>query len=221
MIRAGCCGFPIARARYFTELGAVEIKDTFEKLPRIATAENWRADAPKDFAFSIRAWRAITHADENDVSSRRRGATGYFRPTPEVGLAWDATRAFATALGARFVLFETPPAFYADADHLRDMYRFFKEIRRDKLTLVWQPRGRWNEDLAGRVCKDLELVPAFDPLERATKAPRARVNYFRLPGAPHADAALKALRSLCEGAPSYVFFMGREGFDEARRFARG
>ncbi len=36
----------------------------------------------------------------------------------------------ARALKARFVVFQTPASFYPNSDHLRDMYRFFKPMRR-------------------------------------------------------------------------------------------
>lgn len=228
MLFTGCSGFPVARSRYFAELPAVEVSDTFEKLPRLATVEKWRAEAPKDFAFCVRAWQAVTHTAESasfeaitkTIPPKRRAAYGHFRPSPEVGLAWESTRAVALSLSARFVLFETPPSFYPDANHLRDMYGFFKAIRRDKLALAWQPKGSWDDPMIERVCKDLGLVHAHDPLARAEKSNRATVNYFRLRDLPPGDGALKALRSLCEGAPSYVFFTARDGWDQARRLAR-
>jgi uncharacterized protein YecE (DUF72 family) len=225
VIRAGCAGFPVARARYYAELPAVELDDTFQKLPRLATAEKWKAEAPKDFAFSLRAWQAVTHTVQSSsfeaitktIPPKRRDAYGHFRQTPEVRLAWESTRAVALACGAKFVLFETPASFYPDANHLRDMYVFFKEIRRDGLALAWQPRGTWQEKLRMKVCKDLELIHAYDPLKLSEKAPRASVNYFRINDLPHGDGALKALRSLCENTPSYVFFTSRDGWDQARR----
>jgi uncharacterized protein YecE (DUF72 family) len=228
MVRTGCAGFPVARARYFSELPAVEISDTFQKLPKLSTVANWRAEAPKDFAFAVRAWQAVTHttasasyeAITKTIPLKRRDAYGHFRRTPEVDLAWDSTRAVATALEARFVLFETPSSFYPDANHLRDMYAFFKSIRRDKLTLAWQPKGAWDMALVRRVCKDLDLVHAFDPLARADKLPRADVNYFRVHALPAGDGALRALKSLCEGASSYVFFTARNGWFDARRFQK-
>ena len=82
-------------------------------------------------------------------------------------IPWDSTRSIAQLINARFVVFQTPSTFYPDANHLRDMYRFFKGIRRDKLSLVWQPAGHWETRMVKKVCADLNLVRAVNPLEEA------------------------------------------------------
>lgn len=239
MIRAGCAGFPIARSRYFGQLPSVELDATFAGSPKLATLEAIRASAPPGFEFSLRASQLITHTRESAgfrtegakaLSAKRALCVGHFRDTPEVGLAWESTRAAAEALGARFIVLETPTSFYPDANHLRDMYRFFKGIRRGRFALVWQPRGDWDARLRRKVCADLQLQRALDPLDHFGEpppgplAPKAEVNYFRLRGGTagaYGPGELAEIRKACGDAPSYVYFLNRvNGFKDACRFMR-
>ncbi|HVE13645.1 MAG TPA: DUF72 domain-containing protein, partial [Elusimicrobiota bacterium] len=148
MLRAGCSGFPVARSSYFRRLGAVEIVSSFLKPPKPETARTWREEAPSDFDFCVQAWQRITHlpsspsyarAGEKDAKAVAR--CGHFKPSDEVQRAWQATAELAETLRARFVLFRTASTFYPNADHLRDMYRFFKAVRRRTFALAWEPRG--------------------------------------------------------------------------------
>ncbi|OGR82470.1 MAG: hypothetical protein A3J74_07930 [Elusimicrobia bacterium RIFCSPHIGHO2_02_FULL_57_9] len=207
--RTGCGGFPVSQAKYFQTFKAVEIGATFQSLPRLATAENWRRRAPHGFEFSMRAWREITHPP-----------AGHFRSGIKTELAWDQTRCVAESMKARFVVFETPASFYPDANHLRDMYRFFKSIRRNSLSLVWQPRGRWEQHLVNKVSCDLGLIQAVNPLE-AVVIPDKTINYFRLPapcGGAYNDAEMKEIHRRCGSLPSYVFFTSANAWRDARRF---
>lgn len=236
LLKVGCGSFPVGRARYFAELPAVEIGSTLYNLPQLATARAWRQEATKGFEFSLLAWQAITHTTASlgfaktrlvDVPARRRAFFGHFRSSPEVLRAWESVKAVAEAMDARFVVFDTPASFFPDADHLRDMYKFFKTIDRGSLKLVWQPRGNWADPMADKVCSDLKLLRAVDPL--AGGAPRARsgaARYFRVlgggggkpqPGRGFDDKALAQLLEVCAEKPSYVFFANRTAWQDARR----
>ncbi|MDI3299633.1 MAG: DUF72 domain-containing protein, partial [Bacillota bacterium] len=60
-VQVGCCGFPEARELYYREFPLVEVQQTFYQLPRPATAERWRQEAPPGFLFAMKAWQLITH----------------------------------------------------------------------------------------------------------------------------------------------------------------
>lgn len=228
-LKAGCAGFPIGRERYFGVLSTVELDSTFEKMPKLSTLQAIRAEAPKDFEFSVRAPRRITHAPEL-ADLRQRSRVGHFRDTPEVGLAAEELRAAADALQAKFVVFEIPGTFFPDADHLRDLYRFFKNLRRGKFAPVIQTKN-WPGKLVSKVCGELGLIAARDPLDHSGEdapAPlRARpsLNYFRLRGGPtgsYGDGELEEIRKACRDVPSYVYFTNRlNSFRDARRLIAG
>lgn len=68
-------------AYYATKLPAVEINNTFYRLPREHVVESWAEQVPKDFRFSVKASRRITHvkrlknaAEETDYLLRTIGA---------------------------------------------------------------------------------------------------------------------------------------------------
>ena len=46
---------------YSERLPAVEINNTFYRMPKTAVLENWAATAPEGFRFAIKASRRITH----------------------------------------------------------------------------------------------------------------------------------------------------------------
>lgn len=227
-MKVGCGRFAVARERYFAELATVEIGSAFIDPPNPATAEVWRREAPKGFDFSVPASQVVTHTIESatynriraDIPERRRAFCGHFRDTPEVGLAWEATRAVATALAARFVVFETPASFYPEANHLRDMYRFFKAMRRGPWTLVWQPRGSWTDRMVTTVCRDLGLVRALDPLKDPEPETEG-VRYYRLFGHGYSDAELSSVRRAAARGQSYLYFTHPRGWLEAKRLVTG
>ena len=89
---------------YSSRLSAVEINNTFYRMPRESVVEGWAAQVPDSFRFVIKASRRITHF------KRLKGAeeeTGYLLQT--VGLLGDR-------LGA--VLFQLPPNMKQDLDRL-------------------------------------------------------------------------------------------------------
>jgi uncharacterized protein YecE (DUF72 family) len=227
-LKVGCAQFAVARARYFETLPTVEVGSAFIEGPRLATVEQWKKEAPKSFEFSLPASQVITHTTMSPtyakilkkIPERRRGFCGHFKDSPEVTMAWEHTRALASALDAKFVVFETPSSFYADANHLRDMYRFFKAAPRGRWAYVWHPRGRWEIKLLDRVCADLGLVRARDPFEEPGDPPKAP-RYYRLRGQEYTLSQLSQLRRLGEGSHAYAYFLRRTGWLQARKLVEG
>lgn len=234
-MKAGCGGFPVSRPRYFTELEAVEIASSFQNPPKLATAQKWREEAPTGFEYSLCAWALITHPATHiafdklsrEIPERRKAFCGHFKDTPEVFQAWEATKSVASVLRARFVVFATPSTFYPDANHLKDMYRFFKAIDRGGMAMVWQPDGEWTSRMVGKICADLGLIHGVDPLQETPAG--GGVHYFRLRGLRqgrallrahrYSDAELKEVASLGQGKPGYAFFSNLSSWQDAKRFA--
>lgn len=236
-ILVGCCGWPIRRAEYFSRLKTVEINSAFYNLPLLSTAERWRAEAPEDFEFSLKAWQIITHPASSPtysklrrkISEKARTRYGGFRDTFEVSSAWERTLAVARALRARFILFQTPSSFYPSSDHLRDMYRFFKGLPRGEFHYVWETRAEsWRPTSLQRTCEDLGLVHGVDPL--VSEPLHGPVRYFRLHGRydkgrllyhhMYSDEQMSRLLDLCRGRHAYVYFNNFEMWRDAGRFER-
>lgn len=90
---------------YGERLNAVEINNTFYRLPKGSVLENWASQVPEAFRFSIKASRRITHFAR--LKPEARDPTEYMMST--VG-----------SLGARLgvVLFQLPPNLKADVERL-------------------------------------------------------------------------------------------------------
>lgn len=227
MLKVGCAGFPIGRDRYWRSLSFVEAR-TGEVMPRPATLAEWRAGAPVAAEFSVQASRLITHGREDrgfppagrKLTPARQLQCGGFRDSLEVYEAWRATADAARALGARIVVFETPASFQPGPDRLRDFYRFFQKVPRGTFACVWQPRGSaWEPRLLDKVCGDLGLIRAVDPLkERAPE--RGSFRYLR-PRGPRAGGLgvddLSTIRAAAAGKPAYLVFSHRDAFRDAER----
>ena len=225
----------MAQDRYYQRFSTVETNSTFYNLPRLPTAERWRQESPQDFVFCVKAWQLITHPRSSPtyerlktrMSEKELSRCGHFKSSAEVMSAWERTQEIARVLKARFVLFQTPASFYPNADHLRDMYRFFKGLKREGVSLVWEPRGEsWEPAMVSKICADLSLIHGVDPM--IAEPMRGAVRYYRLHGRhergkivyghEYSDAELRHILSRCEGHSAYVYFNNVSMWRDAERF---
>lgn len=229
-IRAGCCGFRKARQVYFAHFDLVEIQQTFYKLPRVATAQRWREEAPAGFTFTLKAWQLITH-EPASPTYRKAGLTipeadrelyGSFRPTDEVRNAWTRTLEIARVLEARIVVYQCPASFTPTDEHVTNLRTFFGQVDRDGLIFAWEPRGPWPDELVEALCRELDLVHCVDPFQRpSTYGVPA---YFRLHGRTgyryrYTDEDLLQLKGWCEQhAEVYCLFNNVYMWESALRF---
>ncbi|MBI4609645.1 MAG: DUF72 domain-containing protein [Candidatus Rokubacteria bacterium] len=232
VIRVGCCGWPVARPRYFATFALVEVQESFYNLPRLATVERWRAAAPAAFEFVLKAPQLITHEPTSPTYRRLRipltGAArkryGAFRPTREVRAAWAETLALARALRSKIVVFQCPASFTPTAAHIRDLTRFFEKVERDGLAFAWEPRGQWPDAEVQTLCRRAHLIHCVDPLLR--RPVWGEPAYFRLHGKggyhyQYSEAELGELRALARAfSEVYVLFNNTAMFDDARRFLK-
>jgi uncharacterized protein YecE (DUF72 family) len=115
-----------------------------------------------------------------DISEKKRKDYGFFKGTEEVDTAWLRTAEFARALGAKKILFQSPRSFKPSEDHVNRMKQFFKKIKRDSFTFIWEPRGEWEDRVVERLCKELGLLPCLDPFGKSLS--KADLIYMRLHG---------------------------------------
>ena len=101
---------------YSRRLPAVEINNTFYRLPQASMIENWRDQVPPEFRFSIKATQRITHIKRLNNSADE---TKYLLDT-------------AGLLGERLgvVLFQLPPNSKKDADRLKNFLGLLPDDKR-------------------------------------------------------------------------------------------
>lgn len=187
-IAVGCCGWGEGRAKYYTHFPIVELQSTFYDPPTDALASKWRASAPADFRFCMKAWQLITHTPasptyrrlRNPIAPSERELFGSFRATDQVRLAWQKTREIATLLRAEVILFQCPASFTPVRENIQNFRRFFKQIGSPDARLAWEPRGDWPGELIRELCAEFNLIHCVDPFQ--SKALYGDRMYWRLHG---------------------------------------
>ena len=128
---------------YSRRLPAVEINNTFYRLPQPGMIENWKEKVPKRFRFSIKASQRITHIKRlNNVADETR-------------YLLETTALLAERLGV--VLFQLPPNMKKDTGRLKT---FLDLLSTDTRTAFEFRHETWFDD---EVCgllraKDCALV---------------------------------------------------------------
>ncbi len=195
---------------YAAKLPAVEINNTFYRLPRASVLESWAEQVPEDFRFAIKASRRITHL------KRLKGVE------EETNYLLDTVDVLGPRLGV--VLYQLPPNLKKDLERLET----FVELLRPGARSVFEFRHpTWLDDevyalLRGKGCAlciaDVDEEP--EP-EIVSTAP---FGYLRL---RRTDYATDDLQRWAERVSSqdwdeaYVFFKHEDeasGPDAAARF---
>jgi uncharacterized protein YecE (DUF72 family) len=233
-VKVGCCGFRMAMAEYVTRFPVVEVQQTFYQPPQVQTLQRWRASAPPDFEFTMKAWMLITHEARSPVyrrlkrelSEEEREQCGSFRATPIVREALEVTLAAAKALSARRILFQCPASFKPTKENVKRLREFFHDTKRPpESQFLWEPRGGgWTDALIRELCRELNLTHVVDPFAARTVTPDRC--YFRLHGRTgfryvYEDEELEELYSMLpEDETSYVLFNNVRMREDAARFQK-
>lgn len=230
MIKVGCCGYPVARRKYFPKFKTVEIQTTFYNPPNPKVVEKWKSEAPKGFEFTMKAWQLITHSPKSptykkaklEIPNEKLRSYGFFQSTPEVLKAWEKTEETAKILGCKVIVFQSPPSFLPTHENMKNMMAFFNQIDRKDYIIAWESRGKWKEDKVRKICTDLNLVDCVDPLKRTPTV--SEPAYFRLHGKRgyKYKYSLKELQEIGELANNlndvYVMFNNVYMFEDSLRF---
>jgi uncharacterized protein YecE (DUF72 family) len=219
MIKVGCCGFPTSMKKYFEKFNLVELNNTFYQYPKEKTVEGWREKAPENFEFTVKAHQDISHKTKlkiDDISIQ----------------AFERMKQICKTLNSKILLIQTPGSF--KPEKLGDAEKFFREINREDLILVWETRGpAWENPETykklGNVLEKLDVTHVTDPF-RIMPAYTGKIAYFRLHGLgeqmyyyQYSDTELRKLKELItpyekEGKEVYVLFNNLSMFDDGIRF---
>jgi uncharacterized protein YecE (DUF72 family) len=174
--------------RYGTRMNAVEINSSFYRPHQRKTYERWAASVPRDFRFSVKLPRTITHnrrlKDCDDLLAR----------------FVEESAGLGAKLGV--LLVQLPPSLVYDADVVA---AFFADLRaRTGTALACEPRhASWFTPKAEAALKTLRVarVAADPPRARSDGEPGGwqGLRYWRLHGSPklyYSDYGAPALTSL-------------------------
>jgi len=183
---------------YAGRFRAVEINNTFYRLPSRETLLRWASEVPPDFTFVLKASQRITHRQRLSAESKET-----------VDYLFDVASALGEGLGP--VLFQTPPFLKKDVARLRDFlgllppgrpaaFEFRHETWRDEE--VYETLRGCN---AALVCADTEAWgEAGAPI-----VPTADWGYLRLRRCDYDDAGLAGWAERIRAQPwqrAFVFF---------------
>jgi uncharacterized protein YecE (DUF72 family) len=230
MVKVGCCGFGVARPKYFQEFSLVEIQQTFYQPPKPDTIKRWRDEAPSDFEFTMKAWQLITHEPSSPtyrrlkkaLSEKEKNQIGAFRWTDSVRLAWGTTLQVAQLLKADKVIFQCPASFTPTSENKDRMRQFFSGIERSGTTCIWEPRGEWQKDEIVALCQELNLIHCVDPFK--AECVTDGLHYYRLHGISgyhhkYTDNELYDLaQRFAGGTQTYFLFNNVSMWQDSARF---
>jgi uncharacterized protein YecE (DUF72 family) len=182
--------------RYYGErFGAVEINNSFYRMPKSAVLEGWAAEVPPDFRFVLKASQRITH----------------FQRLKEAGETVGYLLKVAGALGERLgaLLFQLPPNLKKDVPRLRDFLALLPPAPR--VAFEFRNASWFDEEVFG-LMRDHQAALCIAEAEDELEVPfvsTADWGYLRLRLPDYTDAELAAWagRVRAEGwKDAFVFF---------------
>lgn len=192
----GTVGFDGAPPRTFAKLNLVEYQDSFTGSPSPKSLARLRRAAGEDFSFVLRAPAALTHAREKTLNKLKLAYLPHGRlptdpfDTGELGqAAWQWTTEAAEALGADAIFWQTPASFRPTPAN-RTRLTTFVERNLGDTPVIWDSQGLWELDELAAACRELGLIPSYDPLLES--APLPGTTYLRVLGKARSVHGLSA-----------------------------
>jgi uncharacterized protein YecE (DUF72 family) len=185
---------------YAGHFGAVEINNTFYRMPSEQLLLDWAEQVPADFRFVLKAAQRITH------QKRLR----------EVGEEWSYFSRTAAVLGERLgpILVQLPPNFKLDAERLDAFLSLVPETQR---VAVEFRHPSWLNEQVYEVLRRNRAALCVAHGEQAEMAPVLATTdwgYARLRNVEYSPAELQEWAARLRAQPwqeLYVFFKHEEG----------
>jgi uncharacterized protein YecE (DUF72 family) len=183
---------------YSSRLPAVEINNTFYRMPRAAQLQSWAEQVPDGFVFALKATQQITHRKR---LKEAREAVSFFLQV-------------ATTLGDRLgpVLFQLPPNLKKDLPRLTDFLAFLPPSCR--AAFEFRHESWFDDEVFGALSSTGAALCWAEDEELATpNQSTAGWGYLRLRRPDYSGADLAAWAERIRGEPwreAYVFFKHEE-----------
>jgi uncharacterized protein YecE (DUF72 family) len=185
---------------YAGKFPAVEINNTFYRLPKEDVLVNWAAQVPEPFAFAIQASQRITH---------------FARLKPECQSAVEFLLKNTASLGSRLgpILFQLPPNLKKDLPRLQAFLEMLPTDRR--FTIEFREPSWFSDDVYDLLKKrDVPMCIIEQPDFSCPLVATASWGYARLHRFDYDDAMLSTWARLINDqkwSDAYVFFKHDEG----------
>jgi uncharacterized protein YecE (DUF72 family) len=182
---------------YGRHLRAVEINNTFYRLPKASVLETWASQVPETFRFSIKASRRITHFARLNLEAR--DPTEYLLST---------VRVLGDRLGV--LLFQLPPNLKSDSDRLEG----FLEMLPDGTPAAFEFRHEtWKDEAVYELLRERGMAVVCADTDQSVEdealVPTASWGYLRLRRPDYDDGDLARWAERVRGTGwdrAFVFF---------------
>jgi uncharacterized protein YecE (DUF72 family) len=179
---------------YAARLPAVEVNNTFYRMPRQAMLTSWRAETPPAFRFALKAPQRITHQQRLVGSSE---SLGYFL---------SAAEKLEAGLGP--LLFQLPPFLKKDLPRLKDFLALLPSQTRT--AFEFRHESWFDPEVLALLHEAKAALVAVDREEGATPlVATTSFGYLRLRRPEYGEADLSAWLERIGAQPwdeAYVFF---------------
>ena len=185
---------------YAGRFPAVEINNTFYRLPKEHVLQGWAAQVPDSFTFAIKASQRITH---------------YARLKPECASAVEFLLRTTNSLAERCgpILFQLPPNLKKDAARLRAFLDTLPAGRR--YTIEFRHESWFDDEVLDALReRDIAMCVTEQPEFASPVVSTASWGYARLHRLDYDEAALAGWAKRIAAQPwgeAYVFFKHDEG----------
>jgi len=181
--------------RYSRRFDLLEVRSDPGKLPRLSKLRKWSSEVPEGFVFSLLLPRGCSTLESDKASSEA------------LGQALEATE----ALGAGWVVLQTPPSVTPTARSRERLAAFVEKLPRSERRIGWEPRGLWQDDEAEELASKLGVSLIRD-ISRSP-APASPIVYSRLRALGSAarlrmSAIERAAQELASASEAYVVIEG-------------
>ena len=180
---------------YASQLPAVEINNTFYRLPKESVLQSWAEQVPGEFRFVLKAPQRITH------QKRLKDAAS------EVEYLFRVGKALGRSAGA--VLFQLPPYLRKNLTTLQD---FIAILPADRAVAFEFRHPSWFDDEVFNCLREHNCalcMAEMDESESADLITTAKWGYLRLRRSEYSDADLLNWKERILAQPwdhAYVFF---------------
>ncbi|MEJ2242046.1 MAG: DUF72 domain-containing protein [Candidatus Bathyarchaeota archaeon] len=155
---------------YSKAFNFVEVNSTFYQMPKLDMVKSWRKIVPKDFEFSVRCNKKLTHELK-------------FESIPEVFSIFDQMVTICNILDSEFLHFQTPAQFDFNQFNVEKVTNFFSSLKKTNLRYVLEIRNP--DSLNSRFIKylqDLGIIHCVDLLKKVEPSYLSDVLYTRIFG---------------------------------------
>lgn len=185
---------------YASQFQAVEINNTFYRLPSAKLLGDWKARVPQAFQFCLKMAQKVTHFGRLKVEGPVGDAVRYFFETKKV---------LAESAGPTLV--QLPPNLKKTPEHVERLGRFFEIVPKEEPLVMEFGSDTWldEEVYAMLRTRGASLCVVDDDKHPQDLLRTASFGYFRLRRVEYTDEALAAWKQRIEKGgyeQAYVFF---------------